>query len=227
LYIACTQYVEVPRSTALQIAQELLARGYIRSTNSSDEFFYDKSNVMYKANRRGLNVDILWNEPSTTSPTELSIRLLSTIVAIYHEHSKLIMRYGVNALGVITLYPQYKEFRKAVAELQCVNLDLLLDPASQTAFWLNIHNTLSLHTNVENFQQLKAASSSSSRLLLLRKSSYNIGGYFYTMPMIEHGILRAHSNIPDTPILGKVCIERERESVCVCVYPRERLHVSQ
>jgi len=167
--------------------------------------FQDKSNILYKPNRRGLNVEILWTQPLKASPIELSIQLLSKIVAIYHDHSKLIMRYGVNALGVITLHPHFKEFRKDVSALQRVNLDAIgPDPNAQTAFWLNVHNTLVLHTNIENFQLLKAANTTASRLFLLRKSSYNVGGYFYSLPTIEHGILRANSNLPETPLFLKV-----------------------
>jgi len=69
-------------------------------------------------------------------------------------------------------------------------------------FWINVYNTLSLHGHIKQKYPLKT-----SVLHFQASNKYYIGGYIFSLALIEHGILRACSHSPSFLMSSKVNID--------------------
>ena len=82
-----------------------------------------------------------------------------------------------------------------------------LSPSASTAFYiaffLNIYNTLMIHA----LCTWGAPKSMRERLAIYSKAAYEIGGYFFTLDDIEHGILRGNTASPGS-VKGICCARR-------------------
>jgi len=68
--------------------------------------------------------------------------------------------------------PQFEEFQEATAELQQVKLHELQNDLQRCAFFLNIYNTLSLHSYIADPSQMKG--SQNTRVKFMKKFQYKV-----------------------------------------------------
>lgn len=83
-------------------------------------------------------------------------------------------------------------YRVLVEQLERVNVSRL-DSKAQTAFWINVYNSLIMHA----YLAYGIPHSSLRRLALFHKAAYNIGGHVISANAMEHSIFGFH-----TPRIG-------------------------
>jgi hypothetical protein len=116
------------------------------------------------------------------------------------------LKSGIQALHAQGLEPQmgrvdyvtlrhssaYADYRALTAQLVGFDLPSLTTPTERRAFWLNIYNALVLDAVI--YYGLERIPT-----WLFLSAGYQIGGYFFHLDDIEHGVLRANRGHPLIP----------------------------
>ncbi|KAL6076546.1 Ternary complex factor MIP1 leucine-zipper protein [Balamuthia mandrillaris] len=84
---------------------------------------------------------------------------------------------------------KFTDFLLTSSELHRVSLDELKSDAEKLAFWINIYNTLVMHSCIVNGPPQGPV----QRKAFFTKSCYNVASYVFTLDDIEHSILRGAS----------------------------------
>jgi hypothetical protein len=87
----------------------------------------------------------------------------------------------------------------------------MLDVNEKKAFFLNLYNACLFHGYVRN----GIPSNMMSRLLFFGNAGYNIGGLFYSLNDMEHGILRGNKAMPGTGNIPFLPDDPRIKHVCV------------
>lgn len=82
---------------------------------------------------------------------------------------------------------ELRQLERAVRALRVFGLDTLGDWESRTAFWVNLHNCLAIHSIIER-QIVRSV----REVRGFFHSAYDIGGLLFSMDQIQHGVLRAN-----------------------------------
>eukprot|EP01063_Lacrimia_lanifica_P008781 TRINITY_DN15823_c0_g1_i1.p1 TRINITY_DN15823_c0_g1~~TRINITY_DN15823_c0_g1_i1.p1 ORF type:complete len:2047 (+),score=718.00 TRINITY_DN15823_c0_g1_i1:130-6270(+) len=85
----------------------------------------------------------------------------------------------------------FTSFSKYTANLQTVNLSLLATDEQKTTFWVNVYNVLEIHA-----QFTVGAAFSLHQAVYRSTSCYLVGGFVFSLDVIQHGILRANRRGP-------------------------------
>lgn len=104
---------------------------------------------------------------------------------------------GEHNLAVVRHISKLKSFEcicQSTSELQLVNV-LDLKPNEQLAFWINVHNLLTLHARIK-LLAVYTNSKEKEKGDLLRDVRYNISGEEFTTVDILHNVLRAQLSAP-------------------------------
>jgi len=126
---------------------------------------------------------------------EVSIDLLTRIAQIYYGNFKGGAIENKKRKEIRKNNDDYQKFTVATCELQKVEITKL-DHDQKLAFFLNVLNTLALHSVIEAD---KIPEGGASWYSLSGNAAYNIGGFRYTSFEICHGVLRAAMHIPVLP----------------------------
>jgi hypothetical protein len=201
--------LEVERGRAHLIGRELLKRGFFRSVTNEQDDFHDKPVLYAASTKQSLNTAFVWETPARNAE-EVAASLLTKILAIYRSYTETYNAFGIDAMGVGTLLtdsagtslyqmqfmtlcfacvlacvvvvsPQFEEFQEAAAELQQVKLQDLQNDLQRGAFFLNIYNTLSLHSYIIEPSQMKG--SLTTRIKFMKKFQYKV---CLTQQVIHH-----------------------------------------
>jgi hypothetical protein len=82
----------------------------------------------------------------------------------------------------------FKEYQNITEKLKYFNLDILDTREKKLSFWINIYNSLVVHGII----QLDVKNTVKEVSGFFEYVSYNIGGYYFSLDQIEHGILRGN-----------------------------------
>jgi hypothetical protein len=85
----------------------------------------------------------------------------------------------------------FKSFERECCQFQVVDLSSLSEE-EKVLFWCNVYNIFTVHTIIQS----PATTTFTERYNILKAVKYNIGGNYYNLLDIEHGILRAKSSKP-------------------------------
>jgi hypothetical protein len=88
--------------------------------------------------------------------------------------------------------PEYRNYQALASQLQSFDLLSLSSIGEKKAFWINLYNTIVIHSIVE----LGITSSVKEISDFFINSSYQIGEFIFSAQEIEHGILRANARPP-------------------------------
>ena len=92
---------------------------------------------------------------------------------------------------IYSLTAAFKSFELQSCQLQKVELSTL-DVNEKILFFINVYNTLTLHASMRSWP----GNGLYDRQAFMRCAKYNIGGHYFSLLDIEHGILRASSSKP-------------------------------
>lgn len=82
----------------------------------------------------------------------------------------------------------FEEYRAITEKLKSFDLNSLDTREKKLSFWINIYNSLVVHGII----QLDVKDSVRDVSGFFENVSYNIGGYYFSLDQIEHGILRGN-----------------------------------
>ena len=85
----------------------------------------------------------------------------------------------------------FKSFERDSCQLQMVTIAGLSEE-EKVVFWCNIYNILTVHALI----QMPIANTFFEKSNIITTAKYNIGGHYFSIIDIEHGILRARSSKP-------------------------------
>ncbi len=136
------------------------------------------------------------------SACELSIQLLSFLRELLRTSfivnsttqisiKRISMTQENNIFDEILLSSAFKSFELQSCQLQKVDISSL-DVNEKVLFFVNVYNTLTVHASMRSWP----GNGLYDRQNFMRCSKYNIGGYYFSLLDIEHGILRASSSKP-------------------------------
>ena len=204
-----SETLQLTREEAVEVGQELQARGFYRHVGKSQPFA-DRSLLYSCSKQECLNTSTIWAREGR-NPITVSTELLRLIMEIYQDSRSVFERFGTHALSIVAADNRYSIFQHAVCELQQVPLESL-GSSERAAFFINIYNTLCLHSHLQNFMEMNGMSFW-ERISVFRRCSYKIAGKFFTMLQIEHGILRIGKpaeHLPFASIIPKLRSHDER-----------------
>jgi len=143
--------------------------------------------------RRVLNsYRMKWTDRVTSNPVNTSayLRKMFSLVESRHVDQKT----GKVDYGAIALDDQFGAFEEATCELREIRLDEgeLANEEARKAFLLNVYNVAVKHA----FVNVGVPQTRQDRSLFYGSVGYVIGGEFYTLDDIEHGLLRANAPHP-------------------------------
>ncbi|KAL6070842.1 hypothetical protein QOT17_006598 [Balamuthia mandrillaris] len=199
-------FKQTSREIAHNICQNLLDDEYIHAIeideNSQDKWvYYDDDSCLYRfqldEESSVLNAKKIWTE--SRKPSVVIQDLLSTLLNLYRraagEEACISSR---KTAAAISHSEEFKKFSVDTGELQKVNLEELMTSEEQRmAFFINAHNLLALHAHTE----LLMPKGKLAMLSTINQVAYNIGGLEFTLPEIEHAILRA-AHSPRSHLFG-------------------------
>jgi hypothetical protein len=81
---------------------------------------------------------------------------------------------------------EWKQLRAETARLRNFDLESLRSPQEKTAFWLNVYNILVK----DGILALRVRGSVQRSIGFFDRAAYQIGGYRFSLEIIEHGLLR-------------------------------------
>ena len=90
---------------------------------------------------------------------------------------------------------EFDRYLHLAGSLNSFNLELLYNDAEKKAFWINIYNVLIIHGVIEFDIQGSVFEIPN----FFGRIGYTIGGFFFTLDDIEHGILRQNRSHPLFP----------------------------
>lgn len=82
----------------------------------------------------------------------------------------------------------FNEYQDITEKLKNFNLDILDTKEKKLSFWINIYNSLVVH----GITQLNVKDTVREISGFFEYVTYNIGGYYFSLNQIEHGILRGN-----------------------------------
>jgi len=91
--------------------------------------------------------------------------------------------------------PQFNNYARMAGFLRKYDLRSMGDRRQHLAFWINLYNTMVVHGVVA----LGIKQSVLEKRGFFDRVKYDIGGYFFSLNDIEHGILRGNRRIPYRP----------------------------
>uniref|UniRef100_A0A6B2LF51 DUF547 domain-containing protein n=1 Tax=Arcella intermedia TaxID=1963864 RepID=A0A6B2LF51_9EUKA len=89
--------------------------------------------------------------------------------------------------------PQFADFEKATKMLHFVDLEKM-DEVARKVFFINLYNTAIIHGRVRH----KEPNNMLTRLKFFSEVGYKIGGFWFSLNDMEHGILRSNGVNPAT-----------------------------
>lgn len=143
--------------------------------------------------RRVLNAYRMhWKDRVTSKPVDAAayLRKMFSLVESRHVDHKT----GKVDYGAIALDDQFGAFEEATCELREIRLDAgeLANEDARKAFLLNVYNVGVKHA----FVNVGIPQTRQERRLFYGGIGYVIGGEFYTLDDIEHGLLRSNAPHP-------------------------------
>ncbi len=91
--------------------------------------------------------------------------------------------------------PDLNNYVRMAGFLKKYDLKTLGDRKERLAFWINLYNSMVVH----GVAQLGIKQSVKEERGFFSRVKYDIGGYFFSLNDIEHGILRGNRRIPHRP----------------------------
>lgn len=143
--------------------------------------------------RRVLNsYRMKWTDRVTSNPVNTSAYLRKMFLLVESRHVD--QKTGKVDYGAIALDDQFGAFEEATCELREIRLDEgeLANEEARKAFLLNVYNVAVKHA----FVNVGVPQTRQDRSLFYGSVGYVIGGEFYTLDDIEHGLLRANAPHP-------------------------------
>lgn len=133
-----------------------------------------------------------WRDRVTSKPVDCAayLKKMFSVIESWHTDAKT----GLVDYGAISLDDQYGEFEEATCELRAIRLDEgeLANEDARKAFLLNVYNIGVKHA----YANVGIPRTSRERLAFYGSVGYVIGGDFYSLDDIEHGLLRSNSPHP-------------------------------
>jgi hypothetical protein len=186
------------------LAQDLIAREILKVTPSRDHTSTFSDKLMYKRQcGRCLNSFQQFQGTAPQDAVHLSVTLLNTVLQLFVEFQSLISRFGGEALANVFSSTAFNAFHEQTLALQSVSLDPLSD-LQRLVFFLNISNTLVLHSSIVNHKNLPSWSILPTRIAAWNETSYVIGGHKYSLAIMQHAMIRAKLKPPEGPLVAKV-----------------------
>ncbi|KAJ6250885.1 electron carrier/ protein disulfide oxidoreductase [Anaeramoeba flamelloides] len=122
-------------------------------------------------------------------PITVVERLLEQLIQLLDIHYR-ISKNVINFKNIYSTIP-FQKFVKKTAQLKYIKLDRLKSENEKLCFFLNVYNLLTVHGFLSNGLPHDQSSMNHHR----RDSIYLIGGNYYSLNDIFHGILRANTFI--------------------------------
>ncbi|MFP4324124.1 MAG: DUF547 domain-containing protein [Anaerolineales bacterium] len=139
---------------------------------------------------RVLNHDV----PLTTdAPDDIAAALKRTINQIKSQATDY--ERGTVDYQALQASDIYAEYRQITAHLRDFELASVDSREEKLAFWINLYNALS----IDGIIALGIRESMQEYVAFGDRVAYDIGGYFFSIEDIEHGILRANAGHPYVP----------------------------
>jgi glutaredoxin len=133
-----------------------------------------------------------WKDRVSSKPVDAAayLRKMFSIIESYHVSAET----GMVDYEGIALDDQYGAFEEATCELRAIRLNQgeLANEDARKAFLLNVYNVGVKHA----FVNVGVPRNARERLAFYGSVGYNIGGKFYSLDDIEHGLLRANAPHP-------------------------------
>ncbi|KAJ3426808.1 electron carrier/ protein disulfide oxidoreductase [Anaeramoeba flamelloides] len=152
-----------------------------RIENKKIKLFYQKKNL------KALNEE--YNPPEKNcKPLQVGEELLVTLInLLYTQYS--ISKRTINLKSIAKSIP-FQRFVQLTSELKNIELNELSEN-ERKCFFLNLFNTLTLHSYIIN----GIPNNKNSYIKLMDQSRYLIGKYYFSLTQIFHGILRANMDL--------------------------------
>mmetsp|Transcript_29555 Transcript_29555/g.32898 ORF Transcript_29555/g.32898 Transcript_29555/m.32898 type:complete len:449 (+) Transcript_29555:543-1889(+) len=175
-------------------------------------FFY-----RFQADCKGtvLNMKTVWTKQAR-SAEEVAEDLRKQIADLFAAHVDDTGR-GVDYAAISTS-DKFDDYRRAASELQTVNLQSLR-PHAKKALFVNLYNALVIHGIVEE----GVPDSAVKRNWFFGNISYNIGGNYFSLNDIEHGILRGNKK-PPGPFSSRLIGKDDPRAPLVMIVRDARIH---
>ena len=133
-----------------------------------------------------------WRDRVTSKPVDCAayLKKMFSVIESWHTDAKT----GLVDYGAVSLDDQYGEFEEATCELRAIRLDEgeLANEDARKAFLLNVYNIGVKHA----YANVGIPRTTRERLAFYGGVGYVIGGDFYSLDDIEHGLLRSDSPHP-------------------------------
>jgi glutaredoxin-related protein len=173
---------------ALNLATKLHEFGIIRKRDHSGTFqMKDDYFLHMDSHPCTLNAFRVWND-RVQDPLVVVGQLNSTLSKVLSRHRG---KDGLVDYICARVDPEFLDFEESTCEISRIPLtDLSVD--FRKAFWINLYNLIVLHAMVK----VGVPSNSLGRLAYFDQVGYNVGGKFFSLSDIEHGILRENMIAP-------------------------------
>jgi glutaredoxin-related protein len=173
---------------ALDLCTQLHAFGIFRKRGYSDTFQIEEDYFLHSDSHPcTLNAFRVWKD-RVEDPLVILAQLTSSLSKVLSRHRG---KDGLVDYISARMDPDFLDFEESTCEISKVPLkDMTVD--SRKAFWINLYNLIVLHAMVK----VGVPSSSLGRLAYFDQVGYDVGGKFFSLSDIEHGILRENMIAP-------------------------------
>ncbi|KAJ6250008.1 electron carrier/ protein disulfide oxidoreductase [Anaeramoeba flamelloides] len=171
---------------------ELLESGHVVNTEPKSNGKFEGVIIHNKKLFKTLNIEIL-PEEKITDPcvfSEYLLDILLDIIRIHYSH-----RYNKIIIEELRNSKNFVKFEIEASKLQSINLDnfAFKDNSHQKPFFINIFNTMSLHSLILN----PRPRDENSLEEFLIETKYNIGGKLFSLADIKYGIFKLSYYLDD------------------------------
>lgn len=160
-----------------------------------------------------------WRDRVTSKPVDCAayLKKMFSVIESWHTDAKT----GLVDYGAVSLDDQYGEFEEATCELRAIRLDEgeLANEDARKAFLLNVYNIGVKHA----YANVGIPRTPRERLAFYGSVGYVIGGEFYSLDDIEHGLLRSNSPHP-VNVFGSKYFKDDRAAKFVLSKKDPRIH---
>ncbi|KAJ3444023.1 electron carrier/ protein disulfide oxidoreductase [Anaeramoeba flamelloides] len=164
---------------------ELLESDHISNTESKSNKTFEGVIIHKHRLFKTLNIEILSEEKITDTCvfSEYLLEILLDIIRIYYSQ-----KYNKIILEELRNSKIFQKFEIETTKLQSINLDdfAYKDTFHQKAFFINIFNTMSIHSLILN----PIPTDENSLEDFLIETKYNIGGKLFSLADIKYGIFK-------------------------------------
>ena len=142
----------------------------------------------------GLTKNMVLNQPITISPVDNTPIDALSVVRQLRNLSLMMKGDFMDASGSTVNYNACKtsttfmEYKLLASKLNVISLHDL-DTVHRKAFYINLYNSMIIHALIEG---LLSDPGTISRLNMYATTSYNLGGYVFSLNDIENGLLRGN-----------------------------------